>query len=358
MDLIMSRKRHAFSLQSLVKKSSLTGLILFFAWILFNLSAHFAQSQQPVILPSSDAPAKIYSNQAGDDLRRLFVDAIKQAHSSITLLIYSLTDSAIIEALLEKSGSGVEVFIVSDEEATPGIVERIPHAAHVRRHGDGLMHQKILIADEKLVLVGSANFTPSSLNIHGNLVIGFENPSLAKKLAARAKSMDEEGGYTPLHHLAIKAGEQNLELWVLPDDPFAVDRMKALFRSAQKSIKVAMFTWTRLDFAHELIAAAKRGVAVVTLIDRYSGKGASAKIVRLFQKEGVPIYLSTGNKLLHHKFAYIDDSILVNGSANWTMRAFRENDDVFIVVYPLTEQQRAKMDKLWTILVNESQKQK
>ena len=99
----MSRKRHAFSLQSLVKKSSLTGLILFFAWILFNLSAHFAQSQQPVILPSSDAPAKIYSNQAGDDLRRLFVDAIKQAHSSITLLIYSLTDSAIIEALLEKS---------------------------------------------------------------------------------------------------------------------------------------------------------------------------------------------------------------------------------------------------------------
>ena len=56
--------------------------------------------------------------------------------------------------------------------------------------------------------------------------------------------MDEEGGFTPLLHQVTNSGPQAVELWVLPDDqgPLEADR---LFRSAKKSIKVAMFIWTR-----------------------------------------------------------------------------------------------------------------
>lgn len=351
----MAKQRLFFPFSKLFKKSSLTGLIVLLAWTLYQLAANY-HSVQPVKLPASNAPVELYSNQTQDDLTHLFQQAIENAKESITLIIYALTDPQIIQTLQKKSESGVPTYIVCDAKASPGISHRLPRATIIKRYGKGLMHQKILIIDNRQIWLGSANLTTNSLSLHGNLVMGIENPAIAQALTDRAKSMDEDGGYTPLLHKETTAGPQNLELWVLPDDRNAIKRMIALFRSAQKSIKVAMFTWTRVDFTEELIAASKRGVKVETIIDRYSGKGASAKIVRLLEQGGIPIRLSTGNKLLHHKFAYIDDNILVNGSANWTNAAFKENDDYFIVLYPLTPEQQDKMNKLWGILIKESEK--
>jgi cardiolipin synthase len=74
------------------------------------------------------------------------------------------------------------------------------------------------------------------------------------------------------------------------------------------------------------------------------------------EERRIPGRLNTGNKLLHYKFAYIDETILVNGSANWTNAAFKVNDDYFIVLYPLTPEQQAKMNKLWSVIVKESEK--
>jgi cardiolipin synthase len=350
----MARKRPPFPFPQLIKKSSLATLILLLAWTLYQLANQYHLTQ-PTKLPSSNAPVELYSNQTQDDLTYLFQQAIESAKESITLIIYALTDPIIIQTLQKKGEAGIQIYIVCDAKASPGISRRLPQATIVKRFGKGLMHQKILIIDNKQIWLGSANLTTSSLNIHGNLIMSLENPALAQALTERAKSMDEDGGYTPLLHRETTVGPQNLELWVLPDDPNAVQRMIALFRSAKKSIKVAMFTWTRIDFTEELIDAAKRGVRVEAIIDRYSGKGVSAKIVRLLEEGGIPVRLSTGHKLLHHKFAYIDDSILVNGSANWTNAAFKENDDYFIVLYPLIPEQQAKMNQLWNVLLRESE---
>lgn len=338
-----------------VKKSFIGGLIMILAWTLYGLLQQ-AQFFQPTRLPASNAPVELYSNQADDDLTRLYVQAIDQAQASITLIIYALTDHQVIDALYKKSEAGIPVYIVCDGKASAGISRRLPKATIVKRLAQGLMHQKILIIDEKQIVLGSANLTESSLHVHGNLVIGLDNPALAEALTARAKSMDEEGGVAPLLHRETMAGSQHLELWVLPDDPSAVKRMIDLFRSAKKTIKVAMFTWTRLDFTHELIAAAKRGVKVEVVIDRYSGKGASAKIVHLLDQAGLSVRLSTGKGLLHHKFVYIDGTILANGSANWTNAAFKSNDDYFVVVYPLTTEQRQKMNQVWSVIQQQSEK--
>ncbi len=354
----MAKKKRSsppFPFPKLVKKSSVTGLILLLLWTLYQLAenVHLPQSTK---LPASDAPLELYSNQTNDDLTRLYQQAIASAKESITLVIYALTDNTIIQALQKKSEEGIPVYIVCDAKASMGLGKYLPRATIVKRLGDGLMHQKILIIDNQQVILGSANLTPSSLNIHGNLVVGIHNPALAQALTARAKSMDEEGGVSPLLHRETMAGTQNLELWVLPDDPNAVKRMIELFRSAKKSIQVAMFTWTRVDFTQELIAAAKRGVKVEAVLDRYSGKGASAKVVNLLEKAKIPVFLSTGQGLLHHKFAYIDESILINGSANWTNAAFKSNDDYFIVVYPLTPEQQTKMNQLWSVVLKQSAK--
>ncbi len=73
----------------------------------------------------------------------------------------------------------------------------------------------------------------------------------------------------------------------------------------------------------------------------------------MLEKGGIPVHLSTGQGLLHYKFAYIDEKILINGSANWTAAAFKDNDDFFLVIHPLTDkqtltdQQKNKMSELW-----------
>lgn len=351
----MAKNFNSFPSPQLLKKSSLAILIVVLTWAFYQLTEHYHPYTQPTKLPASDSPIELYSNQTQDDLTHLFQHAIASAKQSITLVIYALTDPQIIHSLQAQSDSGLQVYIVCDARASPGISHRLPRATIVKKTGPGLMHQKILIIDNKQIWVGSANMTTSSLNVHSNLVMGIENPALAQALTERAKSMDESGGYSPLLHRETQAGNQNLELWVLPDDPHAVQRMIDLLRSAQKSIKVAMFTWTRVDFTEELIAATKRGVKVETVIDRYSGKGASAKIVRLLEQNHVPVRLSTGHKLMHNKFAYIDDTILVNGSANWTNAAFKENDDFFIILYPLTPEQQAKMNNLWSAIIKDSE---
>lgn len=348
-------KRKSSNFRSLpgMKKSAITMIIAILSYLFFQLT-------QPVVettyLPDTQNPVQLYANQTHDDLTQLYVSAIQEAKSSITLIIYALTDRQVIQALNEKADQGISVYIVSDAKASPGLRQKIPKATVVRRLAQGLTHQKILIIDENHILLGSANLTTDSLKLHGNLVIGLTSPSLAQALTEKAKSMDEDGGFNPLTHREMQAGPQHLELWVLPDDPGAVKRMRDILQSATKSIKVAMYTWTRTDFTQDLIQAAKRGVKVEVIIDRYSGKGASDKVVKMLDKAGIPVHLSTGKGLLHHKFAYIDDSILVNGSANWTYSAFKDNDDCFIVLYPLTTDQQAKMNRLWQEVWSASKK--
>lgn len=302
-----------------------------------------------------ETPVELYSNQANDKLDLLYLDAIGQAKESIFIVIYSLIDGRVIEALNERVEKGVPVYIVCDAKACPGINRKIPDATVIRRIGNGLVHQKILVIDKEKILLGSANFTYSSLNTHGNLVVALKNRQTAETLIRRIQEMGEEQlPLTPLVETIPHERGQEMELWLLPNEKAGVHKMISLLRAAKKSIKVAMFTWTRKDYTEELIAAKKRGVKVDVVIDRYSGKGASGKIVKMLEKNGIPPKFNTGKGLLHHKFAYIDDSILINGSANWTESAFKLNDDYFLVIPSLNADQKSKMNVLWETIQKQS----
>jgi phosphatidylserine/phosphatidylglycerophosphate/cardiolipin synthase-like enzyme len=351
----MAKRKSSFKSKRLpsLQKATMTALIALLSYTFYHLTQ---QAIPPKIeLPSSNEPAALYSNQAGDDLTYLYVNAIQDAKKSVTLIIYALMDPRVIQALRDKTAQGIPVYIVCDAKASPGITQKLPQAHIVRRAGQGLTHQKILIIDESQVLVGSANLTTDSLEKHGNIVAAFDNPALAEVLTIKAKSMTEGDESERVLHQVTRAGDQHLEFWVLPDDNQAAQRVIDLLRSAQKTIRVAMFTWTRKDFAEEIIKAKIRGVKIEIVMDRYAGKGAGAKIFKILSDAGIPVRLSTGKGLLHYKFAYIDDQILISGSANWTLSAFKFNDDCFIVLYPLNSAQQAKMRQAWSTIMLESE---
>lgn len=291
----------------------------------------------------------LYSNfAAGDNLQTPLSHAIHNAKQSVLLIIYSLTDPKIIAALKAKSEQGVDVRVIYDARASVGIDRKLgPKVNAIARAAGGLMHQKILVLDGKEIWIGSANFTHDSLFEQGNLVAALQSADLADLVLKKARRMSEENYEKPVMEQAFNIGDQKLELWFLPDcHERAVNRIKGLIQSAKKTIHVAMFTFTRPDFADHLIEARKRGVDVQVYLDHQSSKGASAKIAEKLKKAGVSVCTNPGKGIFHCKFLLIDNEILVNGSANWTKAAFTQNDDCFIILHKLGKEQKKQMTEL------------
>lgn len=291
---------------------------------------------------------KLFANQNNEDLEGLIVNKITSATESILIMIYSFTDEPILRNLNKKASEGVKVDVICDAKACPHLQKKLHPKIHlIKRFTKGLMHLKILVIDHKDILIGSANFTKDSFKAHSNLILGMTSPELASHLHAKAESFDATGKSALFPHQNFTIENQQIEMWFPSDEPQAVHKIKELIRSAKKTIKVAMFTWTRFDVAKEIIEAKSRGVKVEVALDRTSARGASAKVAMLLETGKIPTGVNKGPGLLHHKFMLIDDTILVNGSANWTKAAFTENDDCFVVIHKLNDSQKLLMKSLW-----------
>lgn len=325
--------------------------------LIFSLAlwTYLSQPSAKSIQDPASTTAALYANQINDDLTHAFVSGIASAKQSVLLIVYTLTDPAIINALKKKGEEGINVRVITDAKESPWVTSKLgPSVSMIRRFSEGRMHQKILVIDGKISWIGSANMTSESLRMHGNLVSVINSAPLSDRLQAKALSMIERGNKASFAPEEFIIGGQLIELWFLPDDRQAAQRIKKVIDSAKKNIRIAMFTWTRMDFARAVVNAAERGVNVEAVLDSNQGKGASAKIVAFLKNSKVKISLSRGGPLLHHKFLYVDEEILVNGSANWTRDAFDKNDECFIVMHNLELTQQNQMESLWKVISKES----
>lgn len=290
-------------------------------------------------LPNREEPIIIYSNQCRSDLRRVVINALKGAEQSIHLVMFGLSDSSVISELQKKSKI-VEMQIFYDKRSSQKL--QIPNVAHSMKIS-GLMHQKVLVIDDTLSFIGSTNFTRSSLSMHDNMLIGILSKEVARFLKEK----------TPL-----KAGHftnNDLEIWLLPDKEREAKRaILKILSSAKYKITISMFTLTHPAFLEELIKAKRRGVEVNVFLDYKSFLGSCNKAAERLKEGGIRVNLNGGLQLFHHKYAYIDDSILITGSANWTRAAFKKNRDLFLILYNLTSSQKKLLAKLERICAIES----
>ena len=307
-------------------------VILFCIW--------FVWSSLNPILPKASEPPRLYSNQCQQDLTLTFLEAIQKAKNSIYLVMFGLSDPAILKALAKQAQNQISTTIYYDSKGSPNLKKILPESDIHPVKLTGLMHQKILIIDEETVFLGSANMTTPSLRMHDNLVIGLSNKKIAKFLQENAPNSSG--------HLRTLVGGQDVDLWLLPDPKgHILADLKRRIRAASQSIRIALFTFTHPALLEELIAASRRGVDVTIVVDMHSGLGASAKTVSELKKAKIKILLSQGIQLLHHKFVYIDHQTLITGSANWTKAAFTKNSDCLIILHHLSDEQQKFMKRLW-----------
>lgn len=325
-----------------MKKRLLIGLVLLVALVWVGQQAFDPH------LPQSGSPPCLFANQCRQDLRRALCASMDQAKRSIHLATFTLSDPKIIEALRRAAERGVFVKVTMDARQTRGVVRKLGEQIElIPKKGRGLMHQKLLVIDGQVLWLGSANMTYSSLRTFGNLVVWIENPKLAQ---AVQQSMGQEIGAD--EHLYTCA-DQRIEYWQLPADQAALTRLIQLIDEARYRIRIAMFTWTHAQLTAAVIRAHERGLIVEVVIDKPSGRGASRKTIVKLKEAGIHVSLDIGPQLLHHKLAWIDNSLVI-GSANWTASAFQKNCDCFLIVHDLNPRQNRQLQRLWKIISLES----
>lgn len=274
-----------------------------------------------VPLPSKEYPLRIYDQ----NLKSLYCKALKSAHSRLDLLAYGFSDPHILKIIQSKKHEGVEIHTLCDARGSP------KHPIVNRIKGTGLMHTKLAVIDEALVLLGSANLTPTSLEMHHNCVLGVHSIALAHFFRSDKKIFNEHG----------------LSIWKLPE-PSALPALINTIDQAKHTIKAALFNLTHPELIHALERAQERGVIVTVIIDRYTRNHRLSPLIHVRK--------SKGPELMHNKWAFIDESLLVIGSANWTKAAFNKNREILAIVSGLEAKQRANCRRIWRTLTGMSTK--
>ena len=100
---------------------------------------------------------------------------------------------------------------------------------------------------------------------------------------------------------------------------------------AEAFINIAMYIFTDREIALPLVKARERGVKVRVYLDKEQVDYKYSQSRFLVQK-GIKTRICTNNYIMHHKFAIIDNRLLLTGSYNWTFSANNRNDENLMVI--------------------------
>lgn len=159
----------------------------------------------------------------------------------------------------------------------------------------------------------------------------------------------------PLHGHSI-----TVKVFFSPDGG-AQEAIIEKINEARREILVAMYCFTSRPLARALVRARERGVNVKVMLDRDCAKDKYSKEEYL-RKNGIMVKLSPERSGLlsrffqiyppkmHHKFAVIDENVLITGSYNWTRTAEISNWENILLFEDAGElalEYKKEFERLW-----------
>lgn len=127
------------------------------------------------------------------------------------------------------------------------------------------------------------------------------------------------------------------DIYFLPDDKIAFDRLIDSINLAKNEIKIGMYAFTSYDIAKSLKDVAKNGIKVEILADfEFNVDSNYSQVGYLAKYENIDVFLISGDERngskgkFHQKFMIIDNSLAIFGSANFTKSAFGKNYEFII----------------------------
>ncbi|NJL11860.1 MAG: DUF1669 domain-containing protein [Microscillaceae bacterium] len=124
-------------------------------------------------------------------------------------------------------------------------------------------------------------------------------------------------------------------------------------RQARQQLWVCVFTISDDLITEALREAFRRKVnlRILTDDDKSFDKGSDIRDLAL---TGVPVRMDNTPNHMHHKFALIDQEVLITGSYNWTRSAARYNHENIVILYEptLIETFTREFERLWGEMVD------
>ena len=259
--------------------------------------------------------------------------------------------------------------------------------------GSGLMHHKFLVIDREQVITGSANLTSSGLHgdagqasTRGNVnhLLRLRSPDLAELFRREFSLMwgdgpagrpDSRFGLAKQSGdvASVMVGSTKVDILFSPHPKRSADHglnwLAKQLRRARSSIDMALFVFSAQQLANVLEEQVKQGIKVRLVADPGFASRSFSEVLDLL---GVALpdhscKLETGNQpfdtplrgvgtprlargdKLHHKFAVIDNKIVITGSFNWSPSAAHTNDETLLVIHSpqLAKHFNREMDRLW-----------
>ncbi len=372
----MAKKR---SNQSL----SLVGVIIVILLVLYNLISGGGNSAATPTVPAGNTQAaatagatipsaqtqantqpstgkdwlKIYftnpnpPDQVGKGIDNDVVAEVAKAQTTIDITSFDLNLPSFVNAVIAAQQRGVQVRIVYDgkngsqklDAAQSPTGQDFDAVTTLQNAGiqlvndgrsNGLMHDKILIIDSKVLFMGSWNMSYNDTYRNNNNLLEITDPTLIANYQAKFNELfvDKQFGT----HAKIGSQTQQLTIggtkvlnYFSPVDD-VMDKLVGLVNGAQKSVRFMIFTYTDANLASAMIARYKAGVDVAGVIEN---RGASQGALVPLACAKVPVKVDGNKYTMHHKVIIIDNSIVITGSFNFTKSADTANDDNVLVIY-------------------------
>ncbi|MFN8575427.1 MAG: phospholipase D-like domain-containing protein [Candidatus Sericytochromatia bacterium] len=208
--------------------------------------------------------------------------------------------------------------------------------------------KKILTAFSSIILLFSS-FSCSETNISDvkNNDIYNANSNLSYDFSNSAIGVKFNNAYKGLY-------EENEK--IARNDPNNPDKIFVrMVNEAKRSIDVAIFDMEEPNSCQSLIDAHNRGVKVriVTDSDNLNEKKKNSqprKVIEDMKAAGIPIVDDRRNAFMHHKFAIIDEEIVITGSLNLSINSmYRDNNNAIrIRSKQLAQSYKAEFERMFT----------
>jgi phosphatidylserine/phosphatidylglycerophosphate/cardiolipin synthase-like enzyme len=198
-------------------------------------------------------------------------------------------------------------------------------------------HNKIIISDTKIALIGSTNWTEMSLGYANEANVMIEDGKIAEYFQEYFNYLWKKSSKDISPFKSFRG-----EIVPLIDREY-FDVVQATMKKAKRRIWVMVYGFklsgsenTRADLlADEMIKAKKRGVEVKVILEKSDFNEwlnrMNGKTIEYFKENGIEAKLDNEDIITHAKVVIIDDSVFL-GSTNWSYGGLElwHNSDILI----------------------------
>jgi len=270
---------------------------------------------------------------------------IRESKESISIAMFVAKKGKKVDTLIKElkkaAERGVKIRILLDDRlADNQLTIKSLRAKNLEARLDfpeKTTHNKIIISDEKTVLIGSTNWTEMSLNYTNEANVLIEDKEIAQYFQKYFDYLwkDSSKNISPFKSFR---GE------IIPIiDREYFDVVQATMKKAKRRILVMVYGFklsssgdTRADIlADEMIKAKKRGVKVKVILEKSDFNEwlnrMNGKTIEYFKENGIKARLDNEDVITHAKVVIIDDSVFL-GSTNWSYGGLElwHNSDILI----------------------------